>query len=212
MNIGLDKPMLWLEEKKFALQKRKVYFLMMLCMAAGVSCLILGWMSYVQVIAATWIVIIMIATNQITMSCYDSTVKYLIAVKGSVRPLVSSKLYYHSVRIEAFIVLYFFIIGIVMVIRQQNNILFFIRSILCVIGTPVTLLFLVMTSLKIRKGWRSFVNIIFAIIFNVLFVAEQMFVNIYFAEIFFLIILFLTGMDLFRKLTGEALLSKGAGT
>lgn len=212
MNIGLDKPMLWLEEKKFALQKRKVYFLMMLCMAAGVSCLILGWMSYVQVIAATWIVIIMIAANQITMSCYDSTLKYMIAVKGSVRPLVSSKLYYHCVRIEAFIILYFFIIGIVMVIRQQNNILFFIRSILCVIGTPVTLLFLVMTSLKIRKGWRSFVNIIFAIIFNALFAAEQMFVNIYFAEIFSLIILFLTGMDLFRKLTGEALLSKGAGT
>lgn len=206
MNIGLDKSMLWLEEKKIATQKRKVYFLMMLCMAAGVGCLILGWMSYVQVIESTWIVIIMVAANQITLSCCDSTVKYMIAVKGSVRPLVSSKLYYHCVRIEAFIILYFFIIGIVMVIRQQNNILFFIRSILCVIGTPVTLLFLVMTSLKIRKGWRSFVNIIFAVIFNVLFVAEQMFVNIYFAEIFFLIILFLTGIDLFRKLTGETLL------
>lgn len=212
MNIGLDKSMLWLEEKKFATQKRKVYFLMMLCMAAGVSCLILGWMSYVQVIESTWIVIIMVAANQITLSCCDSTVKCMIAVKGSVRPLISSKLYYHCVRIEAFIILYCFIIGIVMVIRQQNNILFFIRSILCVIGMPVALLFLVMTSLKIRKGWRSFVYIIFAIIFNALFAAEQMFVNIYFAEIFFLIILFLTGMDLFRKLTGEALLSKGAGT
>lgn len=212
MNIGLDKSMLWLEEKKFATQKRKVYFLMMLCMVAGVGCLILGWMSYVQVIESTWIVIIMVAANQITLSCCDSTVKYMIAVKGSTKPLVSSKLYFHSVRIETFIVLYFFIIGIVMVIRQQNDIFFFIRSILCVIGTPVTLLFLVMTSLQIRKGWRSFVNIIFVIIFNLLFAAEQMYVNVYFAEIFFLIILLLTGMDLFRKLTGEALLSKGAGT
>lgn len=105
MNIGLDKSMLWLEEKKFATQKRKVYFLMMLCMAAGVGCLILGWMSYVQVIESTWIVIIMVAANQITLSCCDGTVKYMIAVKGSTKPLVSSKLYYHSVRIEAFIVL-----------------------------------------------------------------------------------------------------------
>lgn len=211
MNIGLDQALLWIEKKIFTSRKRKTNFLMVLCLMAGGSCTISGWLSCIQVMASTWIVILMISANQITLSCLDGTVKYMIAIKGSVRPLISSKLYYVSARIERFILLYFFLMGVVMAIRQQMDIFFFIRSILCVIGTPVTLLFIVMTSLKIRGGWESFVNMILVIIFNVLFVAEQMYVYIYVVEIIFLVVLFLMGLNLFKKLTGEILLSKGVG-
>lgn len=211
MNIGLDQALLWIEKKNFTSRRRKTNFLMALCMMAGGSCTISGWLSCIQVMATTWIVILMISANQITLSCLDGTVKYMIAVKGSVRPLLSSKLYYVSARIERFILLYSLLMGVVMAIRRQMDIFFFIRSIFCVIGTPMTLLFIVMTSLRIRRGWGNFVNMILVIVFNVLFVAEQMYVNIYIAEIIFLVVLFLMGMNLFKKMTGEILLSKGVG-
>lgn len=178
---------------------------------AGVCSSFLALTSYSQMMALTWIVMTIVSGNRIALSCFDGSSKYLVAIKGNLTPIVINKLYYPVIRMEAFLVLYSIVAYITMQIRYQNDPFLLMRSILCIIATPETLLFIVTVFLKLRGFGRMLVNVFTVVIFNTLFVAEQMNQKMYFTEVAFLPVLLLIGVKLAQKLTGETLTAKGAG-
>ena len=211
MNIKSDNSLLWLEKKNFISRKRRTYILMTLCLIAGVGGSYFELTAYTQMVALTWIVMTIVSGNRVALSCFDGSSKYLIAYKGNLASIVIHKLYYPLVRMEVFLAVYSIVAYIAMTIRHQNEPFLLMRSIFCMVATPEMLLFMVVVFLKLRGLGRTFVNILSVVIFNVLFIAEQMNPKMYLAELVFLALLLFIGVQLSKKLTGETLTAKGVG-
>lgn len=211
MNIKLDNSFLWLEKKDFVPRKRRTYISMALCLIAGVGSSFFELTSYSQMVALMWIVMTSVSANRIALSCFNGSSKYLIVLKGNPTSMVINKLYYPMIRMEVFLVIYSIVTYIAMTIRHQDETFLLMRSIFCMIATPETLLFMVTVFLKLRGVGRTFVNIFSVVIFNALFIVEQMNQKMYFAELVFLALLLFIGVQLSKKLTGETLGAKGVG-
>ena len=211
MNIKLDNSFLWLEKKDFVPRKRRTYILMALCLIAGVGGSYFELTSYSQMVALMWIVMTSVSANRIALSCFNGSSKYLIVIKGNPTSIVINKLYYPMIRMEVFLVIYSIVTYVAMTIRHQDETFLLMRSIFCMIATPETLLFMVTVFLKLRGVGRTFVNILSVVIFNALFIVEQMNQKMYFVELVFLALLLFIGVQLSKKLTGETLGAKGVG-
>ena len=210
MIMKLEHSLLWLEKKLFKPHRKKTYCLLLLCLIAGLISLWFDLLEGEKALALIWIVVTMSSGNKIALSCMDRTMKYLVAVKGNVKQIVVNKIILPIYRNEVFTLLFALSAFVMLIIKQTADIFFLLRVVLCVIGTPIVIFFTVTTYLIIRGFARTTIHFFTIVVFNVIFIAEQMTTLAYLGEAVFIAVLFLISEILAGKLTGETLLNKGA--
>lgn len=137
--------MLWLEKQLFKHKSKKTYFLLFLCLIAGLISIWFDKLKAEQALATIWSVVIVISGNKIALSCMDKTTKYLIALKGNVKQIVINKMILPIRRNEVFTLLFSLSTFVILIIKQTADISFLLRIALCLIGTPIVIFFIVTT-------------------------------------------------------------------
>lgn len=210
MIMKLEHSLLWLEKQLFKHKSKKTYFLLFLCLIAGLISIWFDKLKAEQALATIWSVVIVISGNKIALSCMDKTTKYLIALKGNVKQIVINKMILPIRRNEVFTLLFSLSTFVILIIKQTADISFLLRVALCLIGTPIVIFFIVTTYLILHGFAKTVVPFFTIAVFNVFFITEQMTPLAYLGEAVFIAVLFFISEILAGKITGETLLNKGA--
>ena len=209
MNIKKDRAMLWLEKKTGDLHRKRRIAALSLCLTAGLTASFFKTEMYSQILALVWITVAMVTANRNALSFYNGSLKQYLAAGGDAASAVVCKMYYPVIRMTAFLVTYTIAALAIMGITHYHPGVFLLRSLICILASPVVLGGITMVSLILREPVKILFNIFIIVIFNLLTIPERMFPAVYVIEVLTLSVMALGELALIKRLSGEKILSKG---